>query len=90
MISESKNQFTFNLEPSVKLPRDPNERALRLSQVSQLAGLGRSMIYQMQAEGRFPQRIKLGQRAVGWLESEVRTWLATRIETSRGNQRGAN
>jgi prophage regulatory protein len=43
------------------------------------------MIYQMQAEGRFPQRIKLGQRAVGWLESEVRDWLATRIETSRGN-----
>jgi prophage regulatory protein len=46
------------------------------------------MIYQMQAEGRFPQRIKLGQRAVGWLESEVRDWLATRIETSRFNQHG--
>jgi hypothetical protein len=28
----------------------------------------------MQAEGRFPQRIKLGDRAVGWLESEVRDW----------------
>jgi hypothetical protein len=26
------------------------------------------------------QRIKLGERAVGWLESEVRAWLATRIE----------
>jgi len=48
------------------------------------------MIYQMQAEGRFPQRIRLGERAVGWLESEVRDWLATRIEASRGNQRGAN
>ena len=48
------------------------------------------MIYQMQAEGRFLQRIKLGERAVGWLESEVRDWLATRIETSRGNQRGAS
>jgi Prophage CP4-57 regulatory protein (AlpA) len=42
------------------------------------------MIYQMQAEGQFPQRIKLGERAVGWLESEVRDWLAIRIETSRG------
>jgi len=88
--SESKNQFTFNLEPSVKLLRDPNERALRLRQVCQLTGLGRSMIYQMQAEGRFPQRIKLGERAVGWLESEVREWLATRVATSRCNQRGAN
>ncbi len=89
MKSESRNQFAFNLEPSVKLLCDPNERALRLRQVSQLTGLGRSMIYQMQAEGRFPQRIKLGDRAVGWLESEVRAWLAARVETSRGNQRGA-
>ena len=85
MKSKSKNQFAFNLERPVKLLRDPNERALRLRQVSQLTGLGRSMIYQMQAEGRFPQRIELGERAVGWLESEVRDWLATRIETSRGN-----
>lgn len=41
--------------------RDPNERALRLRQVTQLTGLGRSVIYLMQAEGRFPQRIKLAQ-----------------------------
>jgi prophage regulatory protein len=89
MKSTSKNQFASNPGPPVKLLRDPNERALRLRQVSQLTGLGRSMIYQMQAEGRFRQRIKLGERAVGWLESEVRDWLATRIETSRCNQRGA-
>ena len=90
MKSESKNQIEFNLEPSRRLLHDPNDRALRLKQVCQLTGLGRSMIYQMQAEGRFPQRIKLGERAVGWLESEVRDWLATRIATSRCNQRGAN
>jgi prophage regulatory protein len=90
MKSTSKSQFVFNLEPPTRLLRDPNERALRLRQVSQLTGLGRSMICQMQAEGRFPQRIKLGERAVEWLESEVRGWLATQIETSRRNQRGAN
>ena len=48
------------------------------------------MIYQMQVEGRFPQRIKLGERAAGWLESEVRNCLRIRVETSRCNQRGAN
>ena len=90
MKSETNKQFAFNLESPAKLRRDPDERALRLRQVSQLTGLGRSMIYQMQAEGRFPQRIKLGERAVGWPESEARDWLAARIETSRGNQRGAN
>ncbi len=90
MKNESNTQLDFNLGPSKKLQRDPNERALRLKQVSQLTGLGRSMIYQMQAEGRFPQRIKLGERAVGWLESEVRDWLASRIAISRSRQRGAN
>jgi Prophage CP4-57 regulatory protein (AlpA) len=39
---------------------------LRLRQVSQLTGLDRSMIYEMRAEGRLPQRINLGERAVEW------------------------
>jgi prophage regulatory protein len=41
------------------------------------------MIYQLEAEQRFPNRIKIGVRAVGWIESEVRTWVAMRITESR-------
>jgi prophage regulatory protein len=63
--------------------RPTTERALRLPQVCQITGLRRSMIYQLQSERRFPQRIKLSDRAVGWLEREVRDWLAQRIESSR-------
>ena len=49
------------------------------------------MIYQVQAEKRFPQRIKLGERAVGWLEREVQEWLAQRVESSRrGKAPGSN
>jgi prophage regulatory protein len=44
------------------------------------------MIYRMQAEKRFPQRIKLSGRAVGWLEREVQEWLAQRIESSRRDE----
>jgi predicted DNA-binding transcriptional regulator AlpA len=73
MKSEANKQFAFNPESPAKLPRDPNERALRLRQVSQLNGLGRSMIYQMQAEGRFPQRIKLGERARGGWRAKCET-----------------
>jgi prophage regulatory protein len=46
-------------------------------------GLGRSMIYQMEADQRSPKRIKIGTRAVGWLEREVHAWLIGRIEISR-------
>jgi prophage regulatory protein len=60
-------------------------QVLRLPQVCKVTGLCRSMIYQLEAERRFPCRIKLGLRAVGWIEGEVQEWLAVRIERSRGS-----
>jgi prophage regulatory protein len=65
-------------------PASPS-RVLRLREVCKITGLGRSFIYQLQAESHFPHSIKLGARAVGWLEHEVREWLADRIRTSRSN-----
>ena len=59
------------------------QRLLRLRQVSDLTGLGRSCIYRMQAEKRFPQSIKIGVRAVRWLETEVTSWIGARIQLSR-------
>ena len=56
---------------------------LRLPQVCKVTGLGRSMIYQLEAERRFPHRVRIGTRAVGWVESEVQAWLAIRIERYR-------
>jgi prophage regulatory protein len=58
-------------------------RILRLKEVCKVTGLGRSCIYQLQAEKRFLRRIKIGLRAVGWLENEVQKWLADRIAESR-------
>ncbi len=45
------------------------------------------MIYQLEAEERFPKRIKIGIRAVGWIESEVQIWVAKRIAASRKDVR---
>jgi prophage regulatory protein len=77
--------------PQAELPlqdREPTEqpkpqRILRLTQVRAVTGLGRSCIYQLQAQKQFPQRIKIGVRAVGWIESEVHQWVAKRIAQSR-------
>jgi len=60
-------------------------KILRLPQVCELTGLCRSMIYQLEADLRFPQRVKIGVRAVGWLDKEVNAWLLRRIELSRAN-----
>jgi predicted DNA-binding transcriptional regulator AlpA len=41
------------------------------------------MIYQLEADLRFPQRVKIGTRAVGWLDKEVNAWLIGRVTMSR-------
>lgn len=56
---------------------------LRLPVVKARTGLSRSTIYLRVNNGTFPRPINLGARAVGWLESEIDSWLAQRIEQSR-------
>ena len=56
---------------------------LRLPAVCWATGLGRSMVYQLEASSQFPRRVKIGARAVGWIEQEVQLWLADRVTRSR-------
>ncbi|MEP6756773.1 MAG: AlpA family transcriptional regulator [Chthonomonadales bacterium] len=56
---------------------------LRLPQVKVKVGLSRSSIYSAVAENRFPKPVRLGARAVGWLESEVDEWVNKQVELSR-------
>ena len=56
---------------------------LRLPKVKSLTGLSRSTIYLRISEGTFPKPINLGARAVGWLESDIQSWIENRIEESR-------
>jgi prophage regulatory protein len=53
---------------------------LRRKQVEKRTGLSRSTIYLRIQEGTFPRPIKLGARAVGWLENEIEAWLTARME----------
>ena len=62
---------------------DESLKILRLPQVCEVTGLCRSMIYRLEADLRFPQRVKIGVRAVGWLNKEVHAWLIRRIALSR-------
>lgn len=55
---------------------------LRRKQVEQRVGLSRSTIYAKVAAGEFPAPIALSARAVGWLESDITTWIEARIASS--------
>ena len=61
----------------------PSDRILRWPEVQTKVGYSRSNIYYLIDQGRFPPLIKLGGRAVGWLESEVNAWIRDRVELSR-------
>ncbi len=56
---------------------------LRRKRVEARTGLSRSTIYERIKTGTFPAPVSIGARAVGWLESEVDSWLAAQIQKSR-------
>jgi len=51
------------------------DRILRLPQVKERTGMSRSFVYSAED---FPKAIPLGDRAVGWLESEILVWIESR------------
>lgn len=55
-------------------------RIMRLSDVIECTGLGRSSIYKLMGESRFPKSVSLGNRMVGWVSHEIEEWIAERIE----------
>ena len=71
----------------MRLPTDPlltNQAAqptpvfLRMSSVIRVTGLGRSTIYRLMAEQKFPCPVRLGPRAVAWRQSEIDRWSESR------------
>ncbi len=53
-------------------------KIFRLPLVVAATGLSRSSIYAFVANGTFPQPVRLGARAVGWKESDLKEWLDSR------------
>ena len=56
---------------------------LRLPEVQNRTGKSRSAIYQGVNDGTFPKPIKLGLRAVGWIEAEIEAHNRSCIDASR-------
>ena len=61
-----------------------NNQMLKLPAVMQATALSRSSIYEFIKQGKFPAPIKLSERAVGWLASEIEGWLEQRAQLRGG------
>ena len=57
-----------------------SNRLIRIKDVMDRTGLARSTVYKYISLGQLPQPIKLGTRAVAWVEREVEAWICESIE----------
>lgn len=55
-------------------------RIMRLPEVKAASGFGRTHIYELMKEGRFPKARRIGVRAVGWDSSEIEQWVTDRLK----------
>ena len=54
---------------------EKDDRLLRREEVETRCGITRSSLYRLMRGGLFPRPVKVGKRAVRWLESEISGWL---------------
>lgn len=65
--------------PCLETVMQPTRKILRLPEVIERTGYGRSAIYEKMKIGAFPQARKLGPRAVGWDSHEVDAWINAKL-----------
>ena len=60
-----------------------DEHVMGLPAVLAATSLGKSLLYQLIAAGKFPRGIALSARRRGWLASEVAAWVTERAAERR-------
>ncbi|WP_054634381.1 helix-turn-helix transcriptional regulator [Pantoea stewartii] len=58
-------------------------RLIRLPEVMNKTGYKKAWIYRLISENKFPKPIKLGARAVAFIEAEIDQWISDAISNSR-------
>ena len=61
------------------------EKLIRMHEVLNRTGFCRAWIYRLIKQNRFPKPIKIGERAIGFIESELDIWIENLINSSRNN-----
>ena len=64
-----KDESDESSDPAIDSPA-----FLRMPAVLRLTGLGRTTIYRLVAERRFPSPVRLGTRAIAWRKADIDRW----------------
>ncbi len=52
-------------------------KLLRLPEVLEIVGLGKTNLYGKLKRGEFPAPLRLGKRAIAWKQSDIQEWINT-------------
>ncbi|RJT44548.1 helix-turn-helix transcriptional regulator [Rahnella woolbedingensis] len=61
-----------------------SQNLIRLPEVQRRTGYSKAWIYRLISQNRFPRSVKIGIRAIAFIESEIDEWITQRITESRG------
>ena len=56
----------------------PPDRFIRDPECEKMSGLSRTTRWRLEREGKFPKRRQISPNGVGWLLSEIQSWLESR------------
>ncbi len=65
------------------IPDAINDAILRWPRVKSVTTLSRTQAWRAEKAKQFPARRKIGLRSVGWLQSEIAAWIASREVVGR-------
>lgn len=68
----------------MSLEYSPTGRMLRAGEVLDRTGLSRTTIWRHVRAGTFPAPLQLGENSIGWPESVIEDWLASRQHRTYG------
>ncbi|MFT4464818.1 MAG: helix-turn-helix transcriptional regulator [Sodalis sp. (in: enterobacteria)] len=60
-----------------------SQSLIRLPEVQRRTSYSKAWIYRLMSQGKFPASVKIGTRAIAFVESEIDEWISQRIAEYR-------
>ena len=69
----------------IQTSKEKHPKLIRLPEVIRKTGFGRTWIYELIKAGRFPKQVKISERSIAFIESEIDEWIEGVINNSRSH-----
>lgn len=66
--------------------KHPPSRLMSAHEVTQSVSYSLQHLRRLEADGKFPKRVRLGANRIGWVRQEVEDWLAARMLERTSNK----